>query len=114
MSKSPNGLMALGLGGAGIVAGLAIAVPSDGFGTSASEQAASDIAAAQERIEAAQSAMATQQAEFDALINEIASRELSTGPAADSIVGYGLGRTATDAEVAAWDIDVRPDGLGLP
>ena len=26
----------------------------------------------------------------------------------------GLGRAATPDEVAAWDIDVRPDGLGLP
>ncbi len=25
-----------------------------------------------------------------------------------------LGRTPTPAEIAAWDIDVRPDGLGLP
>ena len=28
--------------------------------------------------------------------------------------GFGLGREATPEEVAAWDIDVRPDGLGLP
>lgn len=28
--------------------------------------------------------------------------------------GFGLGRPATEAEVAAWDIDVRPDGAGLP
>lgn len=27
---------------------------------------------------------------------------------------YGLGREALPEEVAAWDIDVRPDGLGLP
>jgi mono/diheme cytochrome c family protein len=27
---------------------------------------------------------------------------------------FGLGREATPAEVAAWDIDVRPDGQGLP
>lgn len=27
---------------------------------------------------------------------------------------YGLGRAATPAEVAEWDIDVRPDGQGLP
>ena len=27
---------------------------------------------------------------------------------------FGLGRAATPEEVAAWDIDVRPDGLGLP
>jgi len=26
----------------------------------------------------------------------------------------GLGREATPAEISAWDIDVRPDGLGLP
>src|SRR5258707_7290511 len=26
----------------------------------------------------------------------------------------GLGRTATPAEIAAWDIDVRPDFKGLP
>ena len=31
--------------------------------------------------------------------------------AADTL---GLGRAATAEEVAAWDIDVRPDGLGLP
>lgn len=27
---------------------------------------------------------------------------------------YGFGRTATRAEIAGWDIDVRPDGQGLP
>lgn len=27
---------------------------------------------------------------------------------------YGIGREATLQEVAGWDIDVRPDGLGLP
>src|SRR5215813_5102161 len=26
----------------------------------------------------------------------------------------GIGRTATPAEIAGWDIDVRPDGQGLP
>ena len=26
----------------------------------------------------------------------------------------GIGRTATPAEIAAWDIDVRPDFKGLP
>ncbi len=27
---------------------------------------------------------------------------------------YGIGRPATQAEIAAWDIDVGPDGAGLP
>ena len=26
---------------------------------------------------------------------------------------YGIGRPATPAEIAAWDIDVRPDFTGL-
>lgn len=28
--------------------------------------------------------------------------------------GFNLGRPASTDEIAAWDIDVRPDGLGLP
>lgn len=27
---------------------------------------------------------------------------------------YGLGRTALPEEIAAWDVDVQPDGTGLP
>ena len=27
---------------------------------------------------------------------------------------FGLGRDATPDEVAAWNIDIRPDGQGLP
>ena len=27
---------------------------------------------------------------------------------------YGLGREATSEEIAGWDVDVRPDGQGLP
>lgn len=27
---------------------------------------------------------------------------------------FGFGRSATAPEITAWDIDVRPDGLGLP
>lgn len=29
-------------------------------------------------------------------------------------LNYHLGRVATAGEIAAWDIDVRPDGVGLP
>lgn len=29
-------------------------------------------------------------------------------------VRFGYGRAATVAEISAWDIDVRPDGKGLP
>jgi len=27
---------------------------------------------------------------------------------------FGIGRPATKAEIAAWDISIRPDGKGLP
>ena len=41
----------------------------------------------------------------------VAALLLATPALAD---GFGLGRPATPDEVAAWDIDVRPDGTGLP
>jgi cytochrome c len=49
---------------------------------------------------------------------------LAAGLAAASLAGatalaedtgrYGLGTEATPEQVAAWDIDIRPDGAGLP
>ena len=45
------------------------------------------------------------------------SLTLALGVAAPQVQaedGYGLGREALPEEVAAWDIDVRPDGQGLP
>ena len=34
--------------------------------------------------------------------------------APDPPARFGVGRPATDSEVAAWDVDVGPDGKGLP
>lgn len=39
---------------------------------------------------------------------------LGGAPAALADGGYGLGREATAEEIASWNIDVRPDGQGLP
>lgn len=38
---------------------------------------------------------------------------LSTTALAEGLT-LGIGREATEAEIAAWDIDIRPDGMGLP
>jgi S-disulfanyl-L-cysteine oxidoreductase SoxD len=39
----------------------------------------------------------------------------SASPASSALPAhFGFGRPATDAEIRAWDIDVRPDGAGLP
>ena len=35
-------------------------------------------------------------------------------PVTAEVGGYGIGQPATDAEIAGWDIDIRPDGKGLP
>jgi cytochrome c len=32
----------------------------------------------------------------------------------DTVRNYGIGHAATPAEIAGWDIDVRPDGQGAP
>ncbi len=43
----------------------------------------------------------------------------SAGPALaqgkkDAVRNFGIGHAATPAEIAGWDIDVRPDGQGAP
>jgi cytochrome c len=38
----------------------------------------------------------------------------SPATAQSTKAGYGIGRVATPQEIAGWDIDVRPDGQGLP
>jgi len=35
-------------------------------------------------------------------------------PAPEPPPQFGIGRVASDSEVAAWDVDVSPDGVGLP
>jgi cytochrome c len=45
-----------------------------------------------------------------------ASKSKSTAPAAAPLPAkrLGIGRPATPEEIAGWDIDIRPDGQGLP
>lgn len=44
----------------------------------------------------------------------LAAALLADSPGAFAGESYGLGRVATTEEIAGWDIDVRPDGQGLP
>jgi cytochrome c len=49
---------------------------------------------------------------FPKLLTATAALTLAAAPAfADT---FGLGRTALPEEIAAWDVDVSPDGTGLP
>lgn len=46
-----------------------------------------------------------------------ATKQGNAVPATDTIpwpASFGLGKAATPAEIKAWDIDVSPDGRGLP
>ena len=48
------------------------------------------------------------------LLALVAGIAWGAAPAAPKALAYGFGKPATPAEVAGWDIDVRPDGTGLP
>jgi len=39
---------------------------------------------------------------------------LAAMPAMAKVGEYGIGKPATPEEIAGWDIDIRPDGKGLP
>ena len=39
---------------------------------------------------------------------------MPTGFSTAEETGYGFGQPATEADIKAWDIDIAPDGLGLP
>ncbi|HEY5775462.1 MAG TPA: c-type cytochrome [Xanthomonadales bacterium] len=39
---------------------------------------------------------------------------LAATPVVAEVGGYGIGTPATPEEIAGWDIDIRPDGKGLP
>src|SRR6202167_6591099 len=51
-----------------------------------------------------------------AVVSSRAAPAASGAPPAVCLAGesYGLGRTATPEEIAGWDIDISPDGAGLP
>ena len=120
MSKSLN-LFAPALGGAALTLGIAYGVASRDYGAQTIESletrvAQSEESAAQALAKAETSAATAMElaAERDALQEVAASGGGLTAPAPMHEDEYGLGRTALSDEIAAWDIDVLPDGRGLP
>ena len=110
MSKSLD-YLALGLGGAAIVLAVAFALPTRSY-------KANELARAEARAEAAEAEIAERSAAFDteraAFEEQLALASAASGDPAPEGAGFGLGRPALPEEIAAWDIDVRPDGMGLP
>ncbi len=124
MSKSPN-ILVPALSGTALLLGLA-------YGITARDYAADQIDSLERRFDtvsnraatATQTAMAEasradelqqQIAEIQAAAAEqLAAAANLTAPAPSIDGTYGLGRPALVEEIAAWDVDVLPDGRGLP
>ena len=124
MSKSPNiflpafGVTALALGGA--------------WGISQHGHGEMEIASLKDRLEVLETrtseSVATAKAadaRAEKLVLRVAEAEevakmasenggSLTMPAPKSSSGYGLGRPALQEEIIAWDVDILPDGRGLP
>ena len=123
MSKSPNFLIPA-LGGTALVLGAA-------FGLMNRDYAADKIDTLETRVEQvsaqassaaetarAEAARATELEQKVAEIQAAAAKQVAGGTLAEpapQIEGrYGLGRVAHAEEIAAWDVDILPDGRGLP
>jgi cytochrome c len=123
MSKSPN-ILVPALGGTALVLGLAYGFSSRNYGADrieTLETRVEQVVAQASSASAQAAAEAARAAELERAITEVqavASTQLagaSLGAPAPSIDGtYGLGRAAHVEEIAAWDVDVLPDGRGLP
>ena len=124
MSKSPNVLVPA-LGGTALVLGLAYGISSRDYGGDkiasletqvAQSQATATQASAKASAEAERAAaLELKIAEVQAAAEErLASGVNMTAPAPQMEGTYGIGRVALEEEIAAWDVDVLPDGRGLP
>lgn len=125
MSKSLNQIVLPVAGGTALAVAVALVIANLDYGQNKIsslerrvEQASQQVEAANQKAseEAAVSdALRTQIAEVQALADKSASGGSDlTERAPQSEAGYGLGREALAAEIAAWDVDVLPDGRGLP
>ena len=116
MSKSLN-LFLPAAGGAALVLGGA-------YGIATNIYASDKVTVLENQVEIARTeatAEVTRAAEIEAKaleLQEEARRQIAsagsltlTQPAPAASSGYGLGRTALAEEIAAWDVDVLPDGL---
>ena len=118
MSKSPN-ILIPALGGAALVLGISYGVASRNYGGERIGQLEAQIAKVAADADAARGIAATEAARAADLALQIEDIEATPAPTSlgdpmPETVDLGLGRPALAEEVAAWNIDIRPDGQGLP
>jgi cytochrome c2 len=90
------------------------AAPEAGTGAAATEVAATGEAGPDEAPHGAAATGEAGSVTAADTVPGIAPVVLAEAPAPSREGGFGLGREALPEEIAAWDIDVRPDGQGLP
>ncbi|MEO0751861.1 MAG: c-type cytochrome [Pseudomonadota bacterium] len=125
MSKPLNQIFLPAFGGAAAVLALALFVANRDYGQDRIETLETRVEQVQDQVSATANkarSEAERAAELERKIAEVqaAAAERAAGgvdltrPAPVPDGTYGLGRPAHDAEIAAWDVDVLPDGRGLP
>ena len=120
MSKSLN-LFLPAIGGTALLLGGAYGFMSRDYGAKTIEtletrveQSTANAASASETARAAEAEIGRLSAERDEFQAIAAAGGGLTQPAPVAEAVYGLGREALTEEVAAWDVDILPDGRGLP
>ncbi len=125
MSKSLSHVLLPVFGGTALVLAAALAFANRNYGQSKIDTLETRIgqveAHAASALENAQ-AEASRAAELEIKVEEIqvaAAERVANGtnltaPAPSRDGTFGLGRPAMEEEIAAWDVDVLPDGRGLP
>lgn len=124
MSKSLNQIFLPALGGAALVVSGAIYLASGDRAATRISTLETRLAQVEAHEAAARSEISDAQARASALQAELEAKaaELATVPAGGTLRQpapvadgrLGLGRPALTEEVAAWNVDVMPDGRGLP
>ncbi len=125
MSKFLNNYFLPGAGVATLALGLGVGMANRDYGAQKIDGLEARLgqveaqASSSSALASAESAKAAElQEKVAALQSDFAARASSGGsltqPAPAVGDGYGLGRVALPEEITAWDVDVRPDGRGLP
>ena len=128
MSKSVRSYLLPGLAATAGILGVSVGLANRDYGadridglsvriSQLESQVETTRAAAAQQVEEAEATMATriEEIQAQAQMKLAAAGGGSVGePAPQSGAKFALGREALPEEIAAWDVDVRPDGTGLP
>lgn len=121
MSKSLSGIYLPVFGGIALVCSVAVAVANRGYGDSQIETLQTRLAQVEAQKASALTeaeASAARLAELETRLSELESKAGNAVAGGEPVSAhdgtFGLGRPALPEEIAAWDVDVLPDGRGLP